>query len=598
MKHNHGYAVLAALGALSVLAVGGCYSYDKPAAATQCDTYSQREKDERDELFKDMKQLTRSDAQRIALKNNPTYIAAYHAVSAARMRYYQAWGAYSPTVTASFSAQDRVYSYYNARTYLGHPGRVNTSNFTTSTTVGATLLIFDGLAREFNILATKHGMEYQKAMEADQCRTMMRAVAVAYNAVLLAIEKRRIAQTDRKFQLDSLKDTKYKFEAGAVPLSDVLNFEILASNAEVSMISADYQYETAIYALAVLMGYPEGTLPAELTFPSDFKSDFGDLPAVEIYLDAALAHRPDLKGYREQLEVARYQLYRTYSAYSPTVNGFINFGFGTSETSSAHHSYRTNGSRVDGYHERSYYNQPSMTYGVTADWTIFNGFIRYNTMREYQANLASAEYSVSAQWFTVVGEVRAAYANYVQTVRQTRFYEKIRELSQKQRDLVDEEYRAGNAELTRLNEAQRDLVQAETNLASSYIAIQNAKAQLDSAVGANTAEYYMQQSEDNPNQGSPGLESLGDVAKEKSDETKPAVPQNDDVIPGAEPPAAAAAQSPAEPAVKEEPTPEAKAGPKPAVKEEPKQEAKAEPKPAAPAIPASPTAPPPAKSGN
>ena len=258
MKLNHRYALLAALGALSALAVGGCYSYDKPAAATQCDTYSQREKDERDDLFKDMKQLTRSDAQRIALKNNPTYIAAYHAVSAARMRYYQAWGAYSPTVTASFSAQDRVYSYYNARTTLGHPGRVNTSTFTTSTTVGATLLIFDGLAREFKILATKHGVEYQKAMEADQCRTMMRAVAVAYNAVLLAIENRRIAEQDRKFQLDSLKDTKYKFEAGAVPLSDVLNFEILASNAEVSMISADYQYETAIYALAVLMGYPEG----------------------------------------------------------------------------------------------------------------------------------------------------------------------------------------------------------------------------------------------------------------------------------------------------------------------------------------------------
>ena len=439
MKLNHRYALLAALGALSALAVGGCYSYDKPAAATQCDTYSQREKDERDDLFKDMKQLTRSDAQRIALKNNPTYIAAYHAVSAARMRYYQAWGAYSPTVTASFSAQDRVYSYYNARTSLGHPGRVNTSTFTTSTTVGATLLIFDGLAREFKILATKHGVEYQKAMEADQCRTMMRAVAVAYNAVLLAIENRRIAEQDRKFQLDSLKDTKYKFEAGAVPLSDVLNFEILASNAEVSMISADYQYETAIYALAVLMGYPEGTLPAEITFPSDFKSDFGDLPAVEIYLDAALAHRPDLKGYREQLEVARYQLYQSYSAYSPTVNGFINFGFGTNETSTRHHTYHTNGTRVAGDHERSYYNQPSMTYGVTADWTIFNGFIRYNTMREYQANLAAAEYSVSAQWFTVVGEVRAAYANYVQTVRQTRFYEKIRELSKKQRDLVDEE---------------------------------------------------------------------------------------------------------------------------------------------------------------
>ena len=496
----------ALLGALSALIVGGCYSYTPPPRATQCDTYTQREKDERDELFKDMKQLTRSDAQRIALKNNPTYAAAYHAVSAARMRYYQAWGAYSPTFTASFTMQDSLATYRNARTYVGHKGRVSTDTFTTNTTIGATLLLFDGLAREFNVLAAKHSMEYQKAMEADQCRTMMRAVAVAYNAVLLAIENRRIAEEDRKFQRASLKDTKYKFEAGAVPLSDVLNFEILVNNAEVSMINAEYQYDTAIYALAVLMGYPEGTLPKEVTFPSDFKSDFGDLPAVEIYLDAALSHRPDLKGYREQLEVARYQLYKTYSAYSPTISAFATFGFGTNETHTHTSGYHENGIRYAHDDTRSYYNRPSFTYGVTADWTIFNGFIRYNTMREYQANLAAAEYSVAAQWFAVVGEVRAAYANYIQAVRQTRNYEKIKALSQQQRDLVNEEYKAGNAELTRLNEAQRDLVTAESNLASSYVAIQNAKAQLDSAVGVNTAEYYLQQTEDA--KGAPGLESL------------------------------------------------------------------------------------------
>ena len=516
-------------GALTLLAAAGCYNYESPSPSPLSDTYTQREKSERDDLFKDMTQLTRSEAQRIALKNNPTYISAYHAVSAARMRYYQAWGAYSPNFTASFTIQDRLGTYYNGRSYIGNNsgnhGRVTTDNFTTQTTIGATLLVFDGLAREFGILAAKHSMENQKALEADQCRTMMRGVAVAYNAVLLAIEKRRIAEEDRKFQLDSLKDTKYKFDAGAVPLSDVLNFEINASNAEVNMIDADYQYETAIYALAVLMGYPEGTLPKEVTFPSDFKNDFGDLPAVEIYLDAALSHRPDLKGYREQLEVARYQLYKTYSAYSPTVNAFASFGFGTNESHTHTRHYHDNGVRYSHEDNRSYYNQPSFTYGVTADWTIFNGFIRYNTMREYQANLAAAEYSVAAQWFTVVGEVRAAYANYVQSVRQTRYYEKIRSLSQQQRDLVREEYNAGNAELTRLNEAQRDLVEAESNLASSYIAVQNAKAQLDSAVGANTAEYYMQQSED-PKGAAPGLEGLemsGEKPAEKTEEAdKPA----------------------------------------------------------------------------
>ena len=240
------------------------------------------------------------------------------------------------------------------------------------------------------------------------------------------------------------------------------------------------------------------------------------------------------------------------------------------------------GTRVRSDSSRSYYNQPSLTYGVTADWTIFNGFIRYNTMREYQANLAAAEYSVAAQWFTVVGEVRAAYANYVQAVRQTRFYEKIRKLSLEQRDLVNEEYSAGNAELTRLNEAQRDLVEAESNLASSYIRVQNAKAQLDSAVGANTAEFYMQQDE-NVKSVAPGLESLEAQSAQATDAE---AVENGDKTPAETKPAETkpAETKPAEPAAKPAETKPTEPAAKPAAKQ------------SAPEIPASPTAAPKSKS--
>ena len=86
-----------------VLLTGGCYEYTKPAAAFSQTTYSQRVKEADKDLLKGIKQLTLADAQRISIINNPTYIAAYHAVSAARMRYYQALGAYSPSVSANFN---------------------------------------------------------------------------------------------------------------------------------------------------------------------------------------------------------------------------------------------------------------------------------------------------------------------------------------------------------------------------------------------------------------------------------------------------------------------------------------------------------------
>ncbi len=507
---------------LLLIAIGGCYEYKAPPAATLGETYTRRDRDKADELLNGITELTLADAQRIAVLNNPTYIAASHAVNAARMRYYQAWGAYSPVVSANFTLQEND-SW--SRRQENSSGPTRTRRFSTSTGVSATWLVFDGLAREFNIKAASHSLDYQRLLEEDECRTLMRAVAYAYNDVLLAIENKRISLEDRNFQQISLKDTQMKFQAGAVPLSDVLNFEIQMNAADGDLIAADYQYETAIYSLAVLMGYPEGTLPPEIKFPSDFKTNFSDLPSVDIYLDTALANRPDLKGYREQLEVARYQMYQTYSAYSPTVNAFLDL------------SYGTNLSRYSGGqspYSHSYSESPAIGYGLTADWTIFNGFIRYNKMREYQAAVAVADFQVAQKWLDVVGEVRAAYANYIQSVRQTRIYEKTRDLSAKQRDLVDEGYRAGNVELTRLNEAQRDLVEAETNLASSYVAIQNAKAQLDAAVYANQADYYKDPVNTRPgkleNTPAPGLSEK--EMTEKSEQTQPASAPNTSIIPG------------------------------------------------------------------
>jgi len=88
----------------------------------------------------------------------------------------------------------------------------------------------------------------------------------------------------------------------------------------------------------------------------------------------------------------------------------------------------------------------------------------------------------------------------------------MRDLSAKQRDLVDDQYRAGNAELTRLNEAQRDLVEAETNLASSYINVQNAKAQLEAVVGGSTAEYYLEDADKSRQEQVPGLGNIPESA--------------------------------------------------------------------------------------
>ena len=463
---------LAAACVSATLVFSGCYKYDKPAAATLEKEFQQRKRDGADELLKDVKLLTIENAQRIALANNPDYRSAYHAVNAAQMVYYQALGSFAPTIDASFSiGQSHSWPEGSTASY----GRSN--NFYTRTGIGANWVLFNGLARYFQAKIAKSGHNYQLAMEEDACRTLLRGVAYAYNEIMLAKENIRIADKDMSFQQDCLRETELKYEVGTVPLSEVLNFKIRVNNAISSKIAAERTYEIATYALAVLMGYPEGKFPEWVKF-AEIKTDLDAIiPKVEVYLDTALANRPDLRGMREQLKIAEYSKYKSYSAFSPVVSAYVNFNYNTSDTRQYDPRRHSTG------------RGPNFEYGAQVNWTLFNGLIRYNQMREAQANMAIAEFSLASAWLSVVQEVRTAYINYLQSVRQSKVFEETLKFSTEQRDLVAKEYEAGTIGITRLNEVQKDLVDAEATLATAYINTKNAMVQLEAAAGLISLNY-------------------------------------------------------------------------------------------------------------
>ncbi len=476
----------------AAVVAGGCVDYTPPPAIIDGSSYTAKKTEGADERLAGISELSLAEAQRIALANNPTYLKGYHAIQAAKMRYYQALSAYSPQVTASF-ALGQSHEWYKKNSLSDSPS-VNydrTRTFYTSTGLQAGWLLFDGLSRYFSVKMASSEHRYYQNMEAEDCRVLMRSVAYAYNQIMLALENQKIALADMEFQQKNLKITQSKYEAGAVPRSDVLNFQIYVNSAEVNFIAAQYQYDVAVYALAVLMGYPEGTLPDTIKYSPIPTSYAETLPAVETYLDAALANRPDLRATRELMQIAKYRLYRTYSAYSPTVSAYANFTYNTTQGENAGTIYNPGTVFASDGGYVSFDNAgPTLDYGLQAQYTVFNGFARYNAYREAVANLASSHFDVATRWLSVINEVRGAYANYIQSVKNSKVLKKTLELTSEQRDLVQEEFDAGNVEITRLNEVQRDFVDAQSGLASAYINVQNAKAQLDAAVAELTAEYY------------------------------------------------------------------------------------------------------------
>ncbi len=428
-------------------------------------------REERGDPLRGVAVLTRLRAQELALAGNPDYRRAEEAILQARMVYYQALGAYSPTIEAGTVVGDSVYHNTGSEFLAGSGG-----SFYSLTSVQANLLIFDGLAREFKAFAAEHGVRRAEALRADAKRLLVLAAANAFDGILLADAQRAIAEADYTFQNKMYLDARRREQAGVIPRSDVLNFKSKLNQAEYDRVQAEYRYRLGIYALAALMGIPEGTLPEELKF-----EPVGELPSdpppVEFCLDRALSSRPDLEGYRELLRIAEYRLYSSYSSFSPTVNAYAGYGFASLNS----HDRGRRGAlpSIDSFRLDS----SSFNYGAVANWTVFNGAIRYNKLRETQAQLASVQYQGAQAWLEVVQQVRSAHVNILHQKKLTAIMDDDRKILREQRDMVERGYLAGEVELTRLNEAQYNLIRSEKDYISARIDLAKAESRLTAAIG-------------------------------------------------------------------------------------------------------------------
>ena len=105
------------------------------------------------------------DAKHIAQLNNQNYLAAYHAVNAARMRYYQALGAYAPEIhLGSTVGQDMQWNSSRVNPPMTNAAGRDIS-FKVNSSVTASWLLFDGFARYLNVKAMQSEVRKQTAMQ-------------------------------------------------------------------------------------------------------------------------------------------------------------------------------------------------------------------------------------------------------------------------------------------------------------------------------------------------------------------------------------------------------------------------------------------------
>ncbi len=419
-------------------------------------------------------------AAKIAVSENPSLAVAQARVEQAREAVNQARATYWPRLDLTVSGtrvelsdtdHQSQSAMYQALFGPGYAIDDPQENYRAGLT--ASWVLFDGFARKFNLAAASYAEQSSAAGREDAKRLLLQAVTGAFLSAQLALENIAIAKADESFNQRLLTEAKLRYEVGTGALSDVLNFEVKANSAQSDLIEAEKSYQTARIGLAALLGVPQARLPehTQLTTLEPVTPARLEAPQLDRLLDDAYAKRPDLDQRDRLVQQAEADVQVKRANYFPTVSLSASY----------------NGERTDdmGFEGEDFGN----SVGINLSYNIFAGGLFQAQHQQAKARLREVEKDRDDAKITVTSQVQTDYERVLSAQKQLLLQRTNAQLVQKNRDLVEKEYKAGVGSLVRLNEAQRDLTAAQVGLAKAQATLYQAWYDLWSVTGRILAEF-------------------------------------------------------------------------------------------------------------
>ena len=414
-------------------------------------------------------------AQKIALADNPSLAAAAERVEQARQRVKQAKSLYYPTLALEGAAgTTRLSESYTFNQSAQSGQQIDRDQERYQLSLVANWLVFDGFSRKFTNLLAEYGGEETEQARRDGQRILLQSVAESYYNAHLALYSITIAQANRDFNQQQLDEAQIRYEHGSSALSNVLNFKVQINKARTTLLTARRDYEIGLYGLAVLLGREDASLPehiklAELDMlekESFYTAQVGDL------VTTAMELRPDLQQGELRVKQGEAAIGSAEAPLYPT------FGLQGS----------LNGERSeDAYLEQDDFGS---TIALALSYNLYKGGYDKAKIVESKAAKREASRSFQQQKNLLHGEVRQSYANLKLAQEQLVLQRSTTDLVTQTRDLVQEGYNVGQESLVRLNEAQRDLVETQSNLALSLVGLYRFRYNLKTVTGESLAPFY------------------------------------------------------------------------------------------------------------
>ena len=400
----------------------------------------------------------------IALRDNPSIKAAEARVAQAQARRTQARSAYLPSLDSSATASVTTLS----RSALSaNPLLLDRTFENYEASLLANWLVFDGLGRKFRTLAARSGLKGSQASLHEAQRLLLSGVASAYYTVQLARENIAIAQADREFNQRQLTEAQARRRAGSGSLSDELNFRVRVQTAQSAVVRADRDLHVARLVLLELMGVSDAEAPETLRVALLQLEEPGLMraPDVDPLMENAQKARPDMMEARYLKEQTEAGIKIERSQFFPAV---IAFASGDAR--------RGDNAYFEG-------DDIASTVGVSITYNIFSGGRRRAAVSEAQAANEEVGHLVESIRIRVAAEVRRSLETLTAAQEELLIQRETTQFVERNRELVEREYRSGQGSLVRLNEAQRDLIAQRGRLALARVVLRQSWFDLKTATG-------------------------------------------------------------------------------------------------------------------
>lgn len=404
-----------------------------------------------------------------ALLHNPDLQIAQQRIVQAEAQLGEALSSFYPQVTARYSYQytenpAMVFTHtINQRRLdfnsdFNHPGGIQNLR----PEVLANYSLFRG-GQDYQLSkAAKLGIETAVLKQSAIRNRLTQAVISAYYGYLATQEAYKVTESSIKAVASELKQSRIRFEAGALLKSDILSLEVQLAEAEDAKIRAENNIELVKTSLKTLLG-----LNIDQAFNVG-QNDDGllpkNIPAFSEILDIALKQRPEIQAADKQIAIQQRMLSAAKGAHLPRADAYVSYGQDSRDGSFSS-------------------NRDHVTAGVNVEMDIFSGFATTERINKAQSKLTEAQETKRRIQLNIENEVKTAYLRLQEALARIDITNAAIASAEEARRMVKEQRQAGAVTVTRYIESEVARDKSHSRAIAAKFDALRAEAELNKAQG-------------------------------------------------------------------------------------------------------------------